>query len=193
MTTREFYISVDVETDGPIPSVNSMLGIGAVAFDTHEKLLSRFAVNLLPLENAVQNPATMLWWERHLIAWSYLQKNCVPADKAMADFHHWIMTISKQEDAKPVCVCYPSGFDFTFIYWYLMRFTEHSPFGFQCIDLKTLAYAALGKSFKDVSKRNMPLKWSLGNRKHSHIAVEDAEEQGYLFFAIRNEIENMRY
>jgi len=35
---------------------------------------------------------------------------------------------------KPVFVGYPAGFDFLFVYWYLIRFTGESPFSFSALD-----------------------------------------------------------
>jgi hypothetical protein len=43
--------------------------------------------------------------------------------------------------------------------------------------------AVLGKTFKETSKANMPGRWFPKN-PHTHVAVEDAIEQGYLFMNI---------
>ena len=34
---------------------------------------------------------------------------------------------------KPVFVAYPAGFDFLFVYWYLIRFAGESPFSFSAL------------------------------------------------------------
>tara|TARA_Y100000310_G_scaffold46756_1_gene43408 strand:- start:419 stop:1093 length:675 start_codon:yes stop_codon:yes gene_type:complete len=60
----------------------------------------------------------------------------------------------------------------------------------QELGLKTYAMAALGSSFSATHKSMMPKEWF--KSEHTHVAVEDAIEQGELFFAIRRHIETMR-
>ena len=43
---KEIYISVDIETDGPIPGPNSMLSFGAAAFSDDGKLVDTHSANL---------------------------------------------------------------------------------------------------------------------------------------------------
>ena len=54
------------------------------------------------------------------------------------------------------------------------------PFGFAALDIKTMAMTILGKDFRDASKRNMPRRW-FDARPHTHVALDDAIEQGALF------------
>ena len=94
----------------------------------------------------------------------------------MPEYAEWVRGLK----AKPVFVAYPLGFDFTFVYWYLMRFAGESPFSFSAIDVKTYAMALLGKPYRQSSKRNMPRRW-FDDLPHSHVALDDAIEQGALF------------
>jgi hypothetical protein len=88
----------------------------------------------------------------------------------------WIKTL----DGKPVFVAYPAGFDFLFIYWYLMRFVGESPFSHSALDMKTYAMAVLKTGYRDSTKRNMPRSW-FDKLPHTHVALDDAIEQGALF------------
>lgn len=178
----EIYISVDVETDGPCPGLNSMLSIGCVAFDAAGNELDEFSRNLCQMEDASPDPSTLNWWRGNLSAWVATRKDLVEPEQAMQDLDEWLLGLS---EGKRVFVAYPAGFDFTFVYWYCHKFLGHSPFGFQALDLKTYAMALLGTEFKSTSKRTMPKEWFDGT-KHTHIAVEDAREQGKLFFAMRD-------
>ncbi len=81
---------------------------------------------------------------------------------------------------KPVFVAYPAGFDFTFVYWYLMRYAGESPFSHSALDVKTYAMALLGKPYRQATKRNMPRRW-FDKLPHTHVALDDAIEQGALF------------
>jgi len=57
---------------------------------------------------------------------------------------------------KPTFVGYPAAYDFMFVYWYLIRFTGGSPF----------SHSALGPA------------------RHTHVALDDAIEQGELWLAM---------
>jgi hypothetical protein len=81
---------------------------------------------------------------------------------------------------KPVFVAYPAGFDFLFVYWYLMRFVGESPFSHSALDMKTYAMALLKIGYRDSTKRNMPRDW-FDKLPHTHVALDDAIEQGALF------------
>ena len=86
----------------------------------------------------------------------------------------------KSLPGKPVFVAYPAGFDFLFVYWYLIRFTGESPFSHSALDIKSYAMAVLKRGYRDSTKRNMPGRW-FDPLPHSHVALDDAIEQGALF------------
>ena len=94
----------------------------------------------------------------------------------MARYVSWIKGLT----GKPVFVAYPAGFDFLFVYWYLIRFAGESPFSHSALDIKSFAMAILKKNYRDSTKRNMPRHW-FDKLPHSHVALDDAIEQGALF------------
>ncbi|HEV2669038.1 MAG TPA: exonuclease, partial [Blastocatellia bacterium] len=65
----EVYVSTDVETDGPIPGLNSMLSFGSAAYLPDKTLISAFTANLETLPGAAADPKTMAWWETQPEAW----------------------------------------------------------------------------------------------------------------------------
>lgn len=77
-------------------------------------------------------------------------------------------------------VAYPAGFDFLFVYWYLMRFAGESPFSHSALDVKSFAMAMLKSEYRNSSKRNMPKHW-FDDLPHTHVALDDAIEQGAMF------------
>ena len=95
---------------------------------------------------------------------------------AMQRYVDWIQTL----EGKPVFVAYPAGFDFLFVYWYLIRFVGHSPFSHSALDMKSYAMAVLGTGYRESTKRNMPKAW-FDKLPHTHVALDDAIEQGALF------------
>jgi hypothetical protein len=94
----------------------------------------------------------------------------------MPDYVAWVRSLP----GSPVFVAYPAGFDFLFVYWYLIRFAGESPFSFSALDVKSYAMAMLRKEYRQSSKRNMPARW-FDELPHTHRALDDAIEQGALF------------
>ncbi|RNC67941.1 MAG: exonuclease [Desulfuromonadales bacterium] len=172
----EIYVSTDVEVDGPIPGPHSMLSLGSAAFMADKTLVSTFSANLELLPGASGHPDTMSWWAKHPEAWKACRQDLRAPAGAMADFVEWLDALP----AKPVFVGYPAAFDFMFVYWYLMRFAGRSPFSFSALDIKTMAMVMLGKEYQHISKRTMPKRW-FDALPHSHVALDDAIEQGLLF------------
>lgn len=172
----EIYISTDVETDGPIPGPHSMLSIGSAAYTADKRLLSTFSANLETLEGASPHPKTAAWWATQPEAWAACRLDLESPEAAMCRYVAWIATLP----GKPVFVGYPAGFDFLFVYWYLIRFTGDSPFSFSALDIKTYAMAVLKTEFRASTKRNMPKNW-FDPLPHTHVALDDAVEQGALF------------
>src|SRR5882672_8610581 len=112
-------------------------------------------------------------------------RTCAPPADAMADYDRWLQSLR----GRPVFVAYPLLFDMMFVYWYQIRFVGKSPFSHSGIDIKTMAYAALGlRRYRDATKRSMPAEW-FGKTPHSHVALDDARGQGELFFNIRKALQ----
>lgn len=186
MTYKEIYISTDIEADGPIPAIYSMMSFGSAAYDQDGNLLDTFSRNLLPYPGAIQDPDTMLFWKRNADAYAATQVDRVDPGVAMLDYDQWL----SQYD-RPVFVSMPAGFDFTFIYWYLVRFTGKSRFSWAALDIKTMAFATLDKPFRKCTKANFPHTW-FSNKPHTHVALDDALEQGDLFFNIKKASDDLK-
>lgn len=180
----EVYISVDVETDGPIPGQNSMLSIGAAAFLPDRRMLGTFSMNLVKLDGAVADPHTEEWWATQPEAWNACRKDIQDPSDVMVKFNVWVREMCATQGSdpllNPVFVGYPAGFDFLFVYWYLIKFVGLSPFSFSALDIKTYAMAIMDCGYRDVSKGSMR-RFKEPGLKHTHVAVDDAIEQGYLF------------
>jgi len=173
----EIYVSTDVETDGPIPGPHSMLSLASAAFLAGGKLQDTFTVNLETLPGAAGHPDTMDWWQTQPEAWAASRENLRKPQDAMREYLAWI----KGLPGKPVFVGYPVVFDFMFVQWYLHSFAGESPFSFVGLDIKTYAMAVLKTDFRAVYKSSMPRHWFDANLKHTHLALDDAIEQGVLF------------
>lgn len=172
----EIYISTDVETDGPIPGPHSMLSFASAAYTANKELLSTFSANLETLPGASAHPQTAQWWASQPEAWAACRSGLEAPEAAMRRYVSWLKSL----DGKPVFVAYPAAFDFLFVYWYLMRFVGESPFSHSALDMKSFAMAVMGTDYRESSKRNMPEDW-FDEFPHTHVALDDAIEQGALF------------
>jgi hypothetical protein len=172
----EVYVSTDVETDGPIPGPHSMLSFASAAYLADKTLLGTFAANLHTLPSAAGHPETMAWWQREPTAWAATRTDLREPAEALTAYVAWLKALP----GAPVFVAYPAGFDFLFVYWYLIRFAGESPFSFSALDVKTFAMALLRTDYRQSVKRNMPRLW-FDELLHTHRALDDAIEQGALF------------
>ena len=182
---NEFYISVDVETNGPCPGIHSMLQFGAVFFDYYGNEFDFAIFNLHEIEGGVADEDTMNWWmdqeKRNPGSWSSMREFCVTPTYAMQSFTDQVLKHKNKTKASPVVVGYPSGFDFTWLYWYLHKYTGDSCVGFSALDMKSFAMARLGLDFRASTKRSFPKSWFSKDLPHTHNALDDAREQGHMF------------
>jgi hypothetical protein len=182
----ELYFSVDVEADGPIPGVNSMLSLGCAVFDPDGHALGTYSANLKPLPDATPNEKTMAWWATQPKAWEACQQNPREPSEVMPEFAQWVLATAG-ENVKPVFAAWPVGFDFTYVYWYLMRFHGHSPFSHHALDIRSFAMAFMNLTYRSAHKSKLQkrLKDRLNlSHHHDHIALHDAIEQGELLVAL---------
>ncbi len=172
----EIYVSTDVETDGPIPGPHSMLSLGSAAYTADKQLVATFSANLDTLEHASAHPKTAEWWATQPQAWAACRQDLEAPEAAMRRYIEWVKSLP----GKPVFVAYPAGFDFLFVYWYLIRFVGESPFSHSALDVKSFAMAVMKTNYRDSTKRNMPKHW-FDPLPHTHVALDDAIEQGAMF------------
>lgn len=177
------YISVDVEADGPIPGPYSMLSFGAAVagrqdaegYEAADLEDVTFYRELRPISgDFVPEALAVSGLDRGRL----LVEGAEPA-VALAEFTAWVREVSR--GAQPVMCGYPASYDWTFLYWYLMRYAGESPFGHSgCLDMKTLYATKARLPLRAVSKLTMPPEL-LSRRRHTHHALDDAIEQAELF------------
>lgn len=180
---REIYVSTDIESDGPIPGPHSMLSFASAAFWPDKTLVGTFSANLDTLPGATGHPETMAWWATQPEAWAACRADLEPPEAAMQRYLTWLQGLP----GKPVFVAYPVAFDFMFVCWYLQRFTGQNPFSHSALDVKTLAMAMLKRDYRNSTKRNFPRHW-FDDVPHTHVALDDAIEQGRMFCNMLSEL-----
>jgi hypothetical protein len=155
-----------------------MLSFGMAAFTLEKELVATFSRNLEPLPDARTDDRTMQWWALpdNATAYERSREQQVSPRQAMTECKEWLESIRRW--GRPVICGAPSGFDFTFLYYYFQRELGESPVGFASLDLRSYAAAVLKKQYRHVGKRQYPAEWIDEGLPHTHVALDDAIEQG---------------
>ena len=177
---RELYICVDVEPDGHVPGLSSIVSLGACAAALRDE---DGEVTALDAEAAtfyaVLRPISETYVEKALRVTGFdreqLEREGRPPEEALPEFAAWIDALATEHDAQPVLAAYPLGFVWSFTQHYLHAFSGRSPFGQSAhYDMKT-AYAALTRSaVRDAIKRRMPSALLGPKDSKTHHALQDA-------------------
>jgi DNA polymerase III epsilon subunit-like protein len=174
---QEVYISVDIETSGPVPGVFSMLTIGACNIDDPSQ---SFSCELQPISQNADPEAmkvTGLSLERLALTGEH------PVT-ALTRFREWIAG-QVNPDQTPVFVGLNAPFDWSFINYYFHHFLKFNPFGFTALDIKALYMGATGVNWGETRSSKMAEKLR-PQREGNHQALQDAQYQAELFRIIRS-------
>lgn len=180
----DVYFSADVETDGPIPGPFSILSFALVlagSFDGERfarppDYRCSFYVEMRPISDEFDPEALRV---------NGLDRNrlCLEGKSpqlAMEEASLWVRRVAGK--GRPVLVAYPVSFDWSWLYWYFVRFSkEGSPFRHsRCFDVKT-AIAVKGHIPISEASRPKLFPFLRSSRTHTHHALDDAAEQAEIF------------
>lgn len=190
MSRPEIFISIDIETDGPAPGMNSMLALGAAAFTprsddgTAWEETSTWYQTLHPLLEAKPDADTAAWWQTQPEAWAEVNRGRRYPSDVIPDFARWC----DQLPGKSIAVAWPAAFDFAFVNYYCHRYAGRNPLGFACLDIRSYANGLAGYpsyyGLPEAQVRAMAGEIDKTGLR-PHVAVDDAIEQGRLFMALR--------
>jgi DNA polymerase III epsilon subunit-like protein len=169
------YISVDIETSGPIPADFSLLSLGACVVARPEEAIY---LEFKPLnENVVPEALCVSGLDMARLA---LQGQG-PRD-AMQKFAEWIATAAANQ--KPVFVGLNAGFDWSFVNWYFIHFCGENPFGFAPLDIKAYYMGLIGCSWEETKSSRIRPEFQ-PMQSGDHHALNDARAQGEMFTKMR--------
>ncbi len=169
---QEVFISVDVETAGPIPGEYSMLTLGACCVDDTSRT---FSCSIKPISDKFVPEAL----EVTGLSLDTLAKNGLPPDVAMRNFAVWVESLCPQLEL-PVFVGLNAPFDWSFVNYYFHRFTGTNPFGFTALDIKAVYMGATGSMWQDTRSSAMASRLN-PTLQGDHDALHDALYQAELF------------
>lgn len=177
-TTRvekeELYISVDIETSGPIPFEYSLLAIGACLVNDPTQT---FYQELQPISDRFSFEALQISG----LSLERLKETGSPPVEAMRTFQEWVER-QTPPGARPVFVAFNAPFDWMFINTYFLHYLGSNPFGHNALDIKAFIMGRRGGTWSNTSLRVLsPL--YLDGQPLTHNALEDAQVQAKLFQA----------
>lgn len=171
-SSNEVFISVDVETAGPIPGEFSMLTLGACLVEKPE---AGFSMKLKPLNSNYEPEALAVTG----LSLEDLSTDGLTPQQGMAEFGKWVAD-QLPPGAKPVFVGLNAPFDWSFVNYYFHRFAKGNPFGFTALDIKALYMGATGCSWMETKSSEIS-KVVNPSLRGNHDALDDARYQAELF------------
>ncbi len=180
----DVYFSADVETDGPIPGPFSMLSFALVfagrfdgmRFERPTDYDRTFYRELKPISDSFQEDALRV---NGLDRDRLCREGSDPVN-AMTEASLWIQQSAGTD--RPVLVAYPLSFDWSWLYWYFIRYSPNgSPFDHsRCFDIKTAYAVKAGIPVAEAGRNGLPPSFR-SDHSHTHNALEDAIEQAEVF------------
>jgi DNA polymerase III epsilon subunit-like protein len=169
---REIFVSVDVETAGPIPGEYSLLSIGACSVFAPEEA---FSCQFKPIGDKFDPKAL----EVTGLSLATLAQTGEEPRLAMEKFAGWLDELAG-DDATIIFVGFNAPFDWSFINYYFHRFFGMNPFGFTALDIKALYMGATGCSWADTRSSQIAQKM-VPTLIGTHDALADARYQAEIF------------
>ena len=173
----EVFVSVDVETSGPIPGVYSLLTIGACAVDAPERT---FACRLKPIGEGADPEAMAVTG----LSLDELRISGLEPFAAMTSFTEWLSELTS-EGSRPIFVGLNAPFDWSFVNYYFHRFGKGNPFGFTALDIKAFYMGVTGCRWRETKSSAMASRLR-PTGSGTHDALQDALHQAELFRLARD-------
>jgi DNA polymerase III epsilon subunit-like protein len=168
---NEIYISVDVETAGPIPGLYSMLSLGACVVGSPN--LSFYTVFQPISEHFIPEALEVSGFTLDELA-----KTGRPSKEAMTAFHRWVKGIAAHQ--LPVIVGFNASFDWAFLNWYFHTFLGENPLGIGALDIKSFYMGLSGCLWQDTTSNHLPRQYR-PTHQQTHNALDDAIAQAEIF------------
>ena len=159
---------IDVEADGPVPGLYSMVSIGAVLLDNDLK--TTFYGQLRPIPDAKWIPEALA-----ISGHSREEVMKFPSPAVtMTEFADWIQ---KNNKGRPVFWADNNGFDFAMISYYFHAYLGNNPFGWSSQNINSL--------YKGIENDMYASFKHLRKTKHTHHPVDDAMGNAEALLAMR--------
>ncbi len=165
------YVMVDIEADGPVPGLYSMVSLGAVLVE--DGLNRTFYATFAPISEKWQPDALKISGITRVDHFSYPSP-----EVGMKDFSVWLKEVCGE--GRPIFISDNNGFDWMFVAYYFWAFLGSNPFGFSSQNL--------GSIYKGMQKNLFVNFKHLRKTKHTHHPVDDARGNAEAFLVMINDM-----
>ncbi len=177
----ELYVSVDVETSGPVPGIYSLLSIGACVVSEPAQSIY---LELQP-DGLQHDPEAVAVTGLDL---TRLETEGLAPQTAMLKLEQWLNQVCST-DQKVVFVGLNAPFDWSFINYYFHKYSGTNPFGFSALDMKAYYMGVTGCRWRETKSSQMTARFTPKSAPN-HNALDDARFQGELFALMLAEARN---
>ncbi|KAA6099013.1 3'-5' exonuclease [Pantoea dispersa] len=172
MSSPEIYISVDIETTGPIPGEYDLISIGACVVGKPEE---NFSCLIKPQGGLVEDEALAVTG----LNIDELNENGKNISIAIELFDNWLKG-EQFKDKKIVFVGFNAAFDWSFINYAFIKQLGKNPFGFTALDIKSYYMGKFGTLWQETKSSKIDVKLKTKNLA-THNALQDAIYQSEIF------------
>lgn len=171
----EVYISVDVETGGPVPGTHSLLSVGACVVGEPER---SFYTELRPLRGTSCTPEALAVTG---LDPDTLARSGSDPDRVALEFAEWVQ--HQAGNARPVFVAFNAPFDWPFVVRLFHEAGIENPFGHTALDVKAYYMGLAGCTWDQTRSSQLPASFAI-TPEHEHNALSDAIAQAESFEAM---------
>jgi hypothetical protein len=189
---RRVIISIDVEATGKSPATSSCVMIGAVAMlegvdpDETEYVVSKRQWCIEEQEGKGRDKRCWEeFWLKNMPVWEYIQEHKRPPESIMAEFASWYAGLSRKYTGLQF-VMKPASYDWQ---WINALYDKYGPADKPTLPFSNICLSTLIKATRDKTK----MSGNVLNRltkcpdfEHTHMADDDAHEQGYRYLKLRH-------
>lgn len=169
------FISVDIESSGPVPGLYSMVSLGAWIVGEEGRT---FYAELEPITTNYDEKALSVGMPGR--THSSLYDTGESPRIVMERFASWIEESAEGGKYTPTMVAHNAPFDWMFVAWYLWHYAGRNPFGWAALDTRALFMGLAGNQWEQTRLGDIKERFKT-KRSHKHHALKDAIEQGELF------------
>lgn len=172
---RPWYISVDIETSGPIPGRYSLLAIGACVVADPSTV---FYAELQPEHDGVDRAAL----DVSGLSLDVLAAEGETPEEALPRLATWVDAVTP-DGHRPVFVAFNAPFDWMFVAEALHRHVGRNPFGHSALDIKALEMGVSRVDWGETSFAAVAARHGIDGALPHH-ALADACLQAEVFLRI---------
>jgi len=151
------YVMVDVESDGPVPGLYSMVSFGAVIVEP--ELDRTFYAELHPISDQ--------WMAESLAVCKFTREQTLEFEEPKPVLERFEQWIEQETRSRRIFISDNNGFDWGFINWYFWNFLGRNPFGYYSANLGSLYKGMVRNVFESPKEL-------LGDVHYTHNALDDA-------------------